>query len=83
MVLTGVRAVGGGVGAAAGDGFGVAAFGACGVLASVGRVTMMKSTVGAGGVLLGALGMGASELIGIEALPVAVNLRRILDLEPL
>ena len=44
---------------------------------------MMKSTVGAGGLLLGASGMGMSESIAIEALGVAVSLRRFLDFEPL
>jgi len=44
---------------------------------------MMKRTVGAGGVLLGASGSGVSESIAGGALGVAVSLRRFLDLEPL
>jgi len=83
VVVATVGAVGGGRGAAVGDGLGVAALGAGGVLASVGRTSMMKRTVQAGGVLLSASGMGVSELITIGALGVAVSLGRFLDLEPL
>jgi len=68
---------------AARDGLGVAAFGTCGVLASLSRVSMMKRIVGAGGVFLGASGKGVSKPIGVGALSVAVRLRRFLDLEPL
>jgi len=44
---------------------------------------MVKCTVGAGGVLLGASGMGVSESVAVGALGVAVSLRRFLDHEPL
>ena len=83
VVLATVGAVGGRRGAAVGDGLGVAAFGAGGVLASVGPTSMMKRTIRAGGVLLGASGMGVSESITIGALGVAVSLGRFRDLEPL
>ena len=83
MVVTAVWAVGGEGGAAAGDGLGIAALGACGVLASLSRASMMKHTEGAGGVFLGASGMGMSESIVVGALGVAVSLRCFLDLEPL
>ena len=63
MVVTRVGRVGRGGGAAAGDGLGVAALGALGVLASVSRSSMMKRTVWAGGVFLGASGRGVSESI--------------------
>ena len=80
MVVTVVWAVVGGGGAAAGDGLGVAAFGACGILASVGPASMMKRTVGAGGVLFGASGRSVSESIAVGALGVAVSFHRFLDL---
>jgi len=83
MVIATVGAVGGGRGAAVGDGFGVATFGAGGVLATVGRTSMMKCTVWAGGVLLGASGIGVSKSIAVGALGVAVSLGHFLDFEPL
>ena len=83
MVVTIVGTVGRGGGTAAGQGLGVAALGAGGVLASVGRTSMMKRTVGAGGVFQGASGRGVSESVGVCALGVAVTLRRFLDFEPL
>jgi len=43
---------------------------------------MMKRTVEAGGVLLGASGMGVSESVAVGTLGVAVSLLRFLDLEP-
>jgi len=83
VVVTTFGAVGGGGGTAAGDGLGVAALGAGGVLASVCRPNMMKCTVWAGGVFLGASGGGVSEPVAVGALGVAVSLSRFLDLEPL
>jgi len=44
---------------------------------------MMKSAIGASWVLLGASGMAVSEMVAVEALGVAVSLRRFIDLEPL
>jgi len=44
---------------------------------------MVKHTVGAGGVLLGASGISVSESIAVGPLGVAVSLRRFLDFEPL
>lgn len=61
MVVTRVGAVRGGGGAAVGDGHGVAALGTSGVLASVGPASLMKRTVGAGRMFLGASGFGRSE----------------------
>ena len=83
MVIATVRGVGGGSGTAAGDSLGVAALGAGGVLASVGRTSIMKGTVGAGGVFLGASGRGLSKSIAVGVLGVAVSLGHFLDLEPL
>jgi len=83
VVVTTVGAVGGGAGAAARDGLAVAAFGECGVLPSVSQASMMKRTVGAGGVLLGASGRGVSESIAVGALGVPVSLRHILNLKTL
>ena len=54
-----------GGGAATGDALGVTALGAGGVMPSVGRVSMMKRTVGAGGVFLGASGIGVSESVAV------------------
>jgi len=42
---------------------------------------MMKGTLGAGGVLLGASGRGVSKVLAVGPLGVAVSLRRFLDLE--
>jgi len=81
VVVTAFRAVGGGGGAAAGNSLGVSSFGAGGVLASVSRASMMKRTVGAGGVFLGALGMGVSEPVAVGALSLAISLRRFFDLK--
>jgi len=83
MVVPTVGAVGGGGGAAVRDGPGVASFWAGEVLASVSPTSMMKRTVGAGGVLLGASGMGVSKSVALGALGVAVSLRRFHNLEPL
>jgi len=83
VVVTAVWAVGGGGGAAAGESLGVATLPACGVLASVSRASIMKRTVGAGGVLLGASGWTVSESIAFGALGFTVSLCRFLDLEPL
>ena len=81
MVVAAIRAVGRGGRAAAGNGLRVTAFGACGILASVGRTIVMKRTVGAGGVFLGASGIGVSESVAVGALGVAVGLRSLLDFE--
>jgi len=70
-------------GAAAGDSSAVASLGASGVLVSVGLASMMKRTIRASGVLLGASGMGVSESVAVEALGVVVSLRGFVDLEPL
>ena len=83
MVITADWAVGRASGAAAIDYLGVAALGACGVLASVSRASMMKRTRGAGGVFLSASGKGVSELIAVGALGLAVRLWCFLNLEPL
>ena len=82
MVATTVRAVGGGSGAAARDGPGVAALWAGGVLASVCRTSMVKRTEGARGVgLLAALG-GVAKAVAVVALGVAVGIDGLLDFEP-
>jgi len=71
---------GGGDGGADRDGPGGSSLWGGGVWASGGCTSMMKSTVGAGGVLLGASGMRVSELVAVGALGVVVSLRRFLDL---
>jgi len=83
VVVTTVGAVGREGGAAAGDSSRVTAFGTGGVLASVSRASMMKRTVGAGGVFLGASGRSVSKWRAVGALGVAISLRRFLDFEPL
>ena len=82
VVVATIGAVGGGCGATVGDGLGVASLGAGGILAPVGSTSMMKRTVRAGGVLLGASGMGVCESVAVGTLGVAVSLGRFLDLEP-
>ena len=42
---------------------------------------MMKRTMGAGGVFLGASGSGVSEAVAVGRLGVAVSVRRFLDFE--
>jgi len=76
-----IGAVRWGDGAAAGNGLRVAAFEACGVLAPMGRTIVVKCTVGAGGVFVGASGIGLSESVAVGALGVAVGLGSILDFE--
>jgi len=44
---------------------------------------MVKPTVGAGGVFMGASSMGVSEPVAVEALGVVVSLRHFCDFEPL
>jgi len=77
MVAPTVGVVGEGGGAAVGDGARVASLWAGGVLVSVRRTSMMKRMVGAGGVLLGASGMGVSEWVAVGALGVGVSQRRL------
>jgi len=81
VVIATVRAVGGGGGAAVGDCLRVSALGACRVLASVGRASMMKHTGGAGRVFLGASGRGVSKSVAVGALGERVCLHHFLDLE--
>ena len=82
MVATAVGAVGGGGSAAARDGPGVASLGTGGVLASMGRTSMVKRTKGARGVgLLAALG-GVAETVAVVALGVSVGVDGLLNLEP-
>jgi len=83
VVIATVGAVGRGRGAAVGDGLGVASLGTGGVLAEMGRTSMMKRTIRAGGVFLGASGMGVSEPVTVGALGVTVSLGCFLDLESL
>ena len=73
---------GGGGGTAGGARLEIAALGGRGVLASVSRASMMKRTLGADEVFLGALGSGVSKPIAVGALGVAVSLRCFLDFEP-
>ena len=83
LVVAAVQAVGRGGGAAAGNGFGVTAFGAGGVLAAVSCASMMKCAIGARWVFVGASGMGVSEGVAVEALGVVICFRPFLDLQPL
>ena len=81
MVVTTVGGVGRGRRAAAGDGLGVAALGGGGVLAYVSRASLMKRTVGAGGVFLGAPGRSVSKSVAVGTLGVPASLRCFLDPE--
>jgi len=83
VVVAAVRAVGGGRRIAIRDGSGVPSLWAGRVLASVYRTSMMKRTIGAGGVFLGASGRGVSKAVAVGALAVTGGLGRFLDLEPL
>ena len=67
--------------AGAGDRFGVASLGACGVLASMGRTSLVKRTIWAQGVFKGAA-LGAVAVAGaVGALGVSVRLHCLFDLE--
>jgi len=81
VVVTTVRAVGVGDGAAAGDGLGVTALGAGGVLAYVSQASMMKRRVGAGAVFLGASGRDVSKSVAVGTLGIARGFRRVFNLE--
>jgi len=81
MVVPTVGAVMGPGGAAVGEGWGVITLGAGGLLTSVSGVCMMKRTVGAGGVFLGALGRGVSKSVAVCELYITVSQRCFLDLE--
>ena len=82
MVATAVGTVGGGGWAAARDGPGVASLGTSGVLASMGRTSMVKRTEGARGVgLLAALG-GVAEAVAVVALGVPISVDGFLNLKP-
>ena len=80
VVAATIGAVGGGGRAAPRDGLLVPSFGAGGVLAPVGRTSMMKCAIWARGVFLGASGSGVSEPVAVGALGVAVGLDDFLDL---
>ena len=54
-----------------------------GVLTSVSRASIMKGTVGAGRVFLGALGRSVSKLIAVGTLGVSVSLYHFFNLEAL
>ena len=81
MVVATIGAPGRGGRAAARDGFGVASLGAGGVLASVGRTSMVKRTIGARGVFLGAALSGVTVAVAVGALGVSVRLHCLFNLE--
>ena len=74
VVTATVGVVGGGCGAAFGQGFLMTSFGAGGVLASMGRTSMMKCAIWAGRVFLGASGSCVSESVAVSTLNVAIGL---------
>ena len=82
MVATAVGTVGGGGWAAARDGPGVASLGAGGVLASMGRTSMVKRTKGARGVVLLATLGGVAETVAVVALGLSIGVDGFLNLEP-
>ena len=69
--------------AAVGDRLLVASSGAGGVLTSVHRPSAMKQTIGARGMLLGAVGSRVAKTVAVGALCIAVCLDHLLDLEAL
>jgi len=72
VVVTTVGVVRVGGWAAVGYWFGVAPYGAGGVLEPVGRTSMMKGTVGARGVFLGAALEGVAKAIPVGTRGIAV-----------
>ena len=83
MVAAAVGAVGRGGRAAPRDGLFVTSLGTGGVLAAMGRTSMMKCAIWARGVLLGASGRCVSVSVAVGALGVAVGLDDPLDLAAL
>ena len=63
------------------EGPGVASLGAGGVLLSLYQASVLKGTIGAGGVFLGASGRGVSEAVAVAGLGVATILRHFRDLD--
>jgi len=63
------------------DGLGVDSIGAGGVVRSVSRTSMVKRTIGTGGMFLGASGRGVSEAVALDTLGVSGSLCRFLYLE--
>ena len=82
MVTTALGTVGGGGWTTARDGPGGASLGAGGVLASVGRTSMVKRTKGARGVGLLATLEGMAETVAVVALSVSIGVDGFLNLEP-
>ena len=80
VVAAAVGAVGGGGRAAPGDGLLMSTLGAGGVLAAMGRTSMMKCAIWARVVFLGASGRCVSVSIAVGALGVTVGLDDFLDL---
>ena len=81
MVVATVGAVGGGGQATRGDRLCVSGLGAGGVLASVGCTSMVKRTIGARGVFLGAALGGVAEAVAVRTLGVLVGLDGFFDFE--
>ena len=79
MVAAAVGAVGGGGRAAPRDGVLVSSLGTGGVLAAMGRTSMMKCAIWERGVLLGASGRCVTVSVAVGALGVAVGLDDSLD----
>ena len=79
MVAAPVGAVGRGGWAALGDGLLVSSLTAGGVLAAMGRTSMMKCAIWARRVLLGASGRYVSVSVAIGALGVAIGLEDLFD----
>ena len=74
VVAATVGAVGGGGGATPGDRFLVPSFGTGGVLAPMGRMSMMKCAVRACRVFLGASGRCVSKSVAVGALGISIGL---------
>ena len=83
VVAAAVGAVGGGGRAAAGDRSLVPSPGAGGVLAAMGRTSMMKCAIWARGVFLGASGRCVSVSVTVGALGVSIGLDDLFDLAAL
>ena len=79
MVAAAVGAAGGGGREAPRDGFLVSSLGTGGVLAAMGRTSMMKCAIWARGVFLGASGRCVSVSVAVGALGVAVGLDDFFD----
>ena len=83
MIASTIGAMRGGGAVAVGDGLRIASSGAGGILTPMHRPSVMKGTIGAQRVFLGAVGSGMAAVVAVGAMCVAVCFDHLLDFENL